>query len=104
MGRQYVFPSRDLSIDPRTGIKRHHHIHLNPLHRAIKKAAKLARINKPISSHTFRHSFASHLLQANYDIRTIQELMGHSDVRSTMIYTHTIKSQTIKEAKSPLDF
>jgi integrase len=61
-------------------------------------------VPKRTSAHTFRHSFASHLLQANYDIRTIQELLGHSDVRTTMIYTHTIKSRTIKEAKSPLDF
>jgi len=72
--------------------------------KAIKRAVGRAKIPKRASAHTFRHSFASHLLQANYDIRTIQELLGHSDVRTTMIYTHTIKSRTIKEAKSPLDF
>jgi site-specific recombinase XerD len=72
--------------------------------KAIKQAVGKARILKRATAHTFRHSFASHLLQANYDIRTIQELLGHSDVRTTMIYTHTVKSVTIKEAKSPLDF
>jgi len=72
--------------------------------RLVSVAVKKAKILKRITSYTFRHSFASHLLQANYDIRTIQELLGHSDVRTTMIYTHTIKSQTTKEAKSPLDF
>ena len=71
---------------------------------AIKKAARQSAIPKRVSAHTFRHSFASHLLQANYDIRTIQELLGHSDVRTTMIYTHTVPSRTLKERKSPLDF
>ena len=67
-------------------------------------AVKKTKIPKRATAHTFRHSYASHLLQANYDIRTIQELLGHSDIRTTMIYTHTVKSLTIKEAKSPLDF
>ncbi len=74
------------------------------MQKAIKQAVDKARLCKRASAHTFRHSFASHFLQANYDIRAIQELLGHSDVRTTMIYTHTIKSRTIKEAKSPLDF
>lgn len=74
------------------------------MQKAIKEAVRRSRIPKRASAHTFRYSFASHLLQANYDIRTIQELLGHSDVRTTMIYTHTVKSFTLKTAKSPLDF
>ena len=79
-------------------------MHGTHVQKAIKEAVRKSRISKRATAHTFHHSFASHLLQANYDIRTIQELLGHSDVRTTMIYTHTIRSRTLKEAKSPLDF
>jgi site-specific recombinase XerD len=77
---------------------------LSPKCFTAKAAVRRAKLTKRVSSNTFRHSFATHLLQANYDIRTIQELLGHSDVKTTMIYTHTVPSRTLKEAKSPLDF
>ena len=101
---QWLFPAKNLTLVPGTGEYCRSYLHETHVQKAIKEAVGKARLCKRASAHTFRHSFASHLLQANYDIRTIQELLGHSDVRTTMIYTHTIKSQTIKEAKSPLDF
>ena len=101
---QWFFPANLLTRVPATGEKRRYHLHESLVQKALKKAVQEAQLTKRVTSHTFRHSYATHLLEANYDIRTIQELLGHSDVRTTMIYTHTIKSQTIKEAKSPLDF
>jgi len=101
---QWFFPAKDFTFVPKSGERRRYHIHQTVLQKALRRAVQKAKIPKRVTSHTFRHSFASHLLQANYDIRTIQEMLGHSDVRTTMIYTHTVKSRTIKERKSPLDF
>ena len=101
---QWFFPAKMLTRMPDTGEYRRYHLHETHVQKAIKRAAEKSRIPKHASAHTLRHSFASHLLQANYDIRTIQELLGHSDLKTTMIYTHTVKSRTLKEAKSPLDF
>jgi integron integrase len=101
---QWFFPAKTLTFVPKTKEYRRYHLHSSHVSSAIRSATRKAKILKRVSAHTFRHSFASHLLQVNYDIRTIQELLGHSDVRTTMVYTHTIKSMTLKEAKSPLDF
>jgi integron integrase len=101
-GWQYVFPARTLSKDPRSDTIRRHHVHENVIQKAVKEAARLAGMAKRVSVHTFRHSFATHLLEANYDIRTVQELLGHNDVSTTMIYTHVLNKPGLA-VKSPLD-
>ena len=101
---QWFFPAPTLTLIKDKKEYRRYHLHDTVVQKAIKKAVNSAHIMKRASAHTFRHSFASHLLQQNYDIRTIQELLGHSDIRTTMKYTHTLQSRTIKQAKSPLDF
>jgi len=99
---QYVFPAGKLSVDPRSGKRRRHHVSEDGFHRALKRAISQARIAKFASSHTFRHSFATHLLEDGYDIRTVQELLGHKDVRTTMIYTHVLNKGG-RGVRSPLD-
>ena len=102
LGWQYVFPAGEVSIDPRSRTLRRHHLNPSTIQKAVKKAVQISGIHKPIGCHTFRHSFATRLLENGYDIRTVQELLGHKNVNTTMIYTHVMNKGALA-VKSPVD-
>jgi integrase len=105
LGWQYLFPAKSLSVDPREKgerIKRRHHVHVSSLEKSVKAAVRKSGLTKQITPHTFRHSFATHLLETGHNIKTVQDLLGHKDIRTTMIYLHVMEGGTT-DVRSPLD-